>query len=59
MAGPDDPASSLLDQAPLAGALLAVVVASGRVIGMVTADDIGRLVQQSMLREKATPSRAD
>jgi Zn-dependent protease len=55
IAGPDDPASSLLDQAPLAGALLAVVVMSGHVIGMVTADDIDRLVQQNMLREKATP----
>jgi Zn-dependent protease len=49
-AGPDDPASSLVGRAPLANALLAVVVAGGRIIGMVTTEDVARLVQQSMLR---------
>jgi hypothetical protein len=44
---------------PLAGALLAVVVADRRVVGMVTTDDLGRLVQQSMLRARGTPSPVD
>jgi hypothetical protein len=36
------------------------VVTNGRVVGMVTADDLGRLVQQSMLRAKdAPPTRVD
>jgi Zn-dependent protease len=54
-AAAEDPASSLIDRRPLAGALLAVVVTNGRVAGMVTAEDLGRLVQQSMLRERAAP----
>jgi CBS domain-containing protein len=55
-ADPDDPVASLVGRIPLAGALLAVVVANGRVVGMVTADDLGRLIQQSMLRARPTPS---
>jgi Zn-dependent protease len=54
-AAPDDPVSSLLGRPPIAGAVLAVVVTNGRVVGMVTADDLGRLVQQSMLRAKDAP----
>ena len=59
MAVPDDPVSSLVGRMPLAGALLAVVVADRHVVGMVTTDDLGRLVQQSMLRARSTPSPAD
>jgi Zn-dependent protease/CBS domain-containing protein len=56
-----DPASSLLDRRPLAGTLLAVVVtrevvAQGKVVGMVTTDDLRRLVQQSRLRHTMAPS---
>jgi Zn-dependent protease len=58
-AAPDDPVSSLVGRPAIAGALLAVVTANGRVVGMVTADDLGRLVQQSMLRAKNTPSPVD
>ncbi|MDN3355170.1 site-2 protease family protein [Actinomadura sp. DC4] len=54
-AGPDDPVSSLVGRAPLANALLAVVVADGRVVGMVTTEDVDRLVQQSMLRAGGPP----
>jgi Zn-dependent protease len=58
-AGPDDPVSSLIGRAPLANELLAVVVAGDRVVGMVTTDDLGRLVQQSMLRAWRTPPPVD
>lgn len=57
--GPDAPATCLLEHMPLAGALLAVVTANGRVTGMVTAEDLGRLVQQRALRDRSTPSPAD
>ena len=53
---PDDPVASLVERMPLAGALLAVVVTDGRVVGMVTVDDLGRLIQQSMLRARSSPS---
>jgi CBS domain-containing protein len=56
---PDDPASSLLDRPPLAGVLLAVVVAHGSVVGMVTTDDLGRLVQQRRMRRRLSSSPAD
>jgi Zn-dependent protease len=59
-AGPDDPVASLADRPPLAGTLLAVVVAGHHVVGLVTADDVGRLVQQSVLRAgHAPPSPVD
>jgi Zn-dependent protease len=59
-AAPDDPVSSLLGRPPIAGEMLAVVVTNGRVVGMITADDLRRLVQQSMLRAKdARPSHVD
>ena len=57
--GPDDPATSLLGRPPLAGTLLAVVVIGDRVVGMVTTDDLGRLVQQSVLRARSVPSPVD
>jgi Zn-dependent protease len=59
IADPDDPVTSLVGRMPLAGALLAVVVAGGRVVGMVTTDDLNRLVQQSLLRARSTPSPVD
>jgi Zn-dependent protease len=54
--GPDDPVSCLLDRPPVGGVLLAVVVADHRVVGMVTADDLGRLVRQRMLHDRSAPS---
>jgi Zn-dependent protease len=56
VAGPDDPAASLAGRMPVAGALLAVVETGGRVVGMVTVDDLGRLVRQNLLRSRSTPS---
>lgn len=56
VAGPDDPVASLIGRVPLAGALLAVVVTNGHVVGMVTADDLARLIQQSTLRARSAPS---
>jgi hypothetical protein len=58
-AEPDDPVSSLTGRRPLAGMLLAVVVTGHRVVGTVTTDDVGRLVQQSMLRAGYAPSPVD
>ncbi len=54
--GPDDLASCLLERPPVGGALLAVVVTNRRVVGMVTTDDLARLVRQSLLRERSAPS---
>lgn len=56
VADPDDPVTSLIGRQPLAGTLLAVVTSDARVVGMVTADDLGRLVQQSMLRARSVPA---
>jgi Zn-dependent protease len=57
---PDDTVASLAGRPPLAGVLLAVVVTNRHVIGMVTVDDLARLVQQSMLRAKCSfPSPVD
>jgi Zn-dependent protease len=57
LAAPEDPAAPLAARMPLAGTVLAVVVADRRVVGMVTTDDLGRLVQQSRLRSKYAPRR--
>lgn len=59
VAGPDEPAASLAGRMPVAGALLAVVVTGGRVVGMVTVDDLARLVRQNTLRGRSTPSPVD
>ncbi len=59
LALPEDPAESLLGRPPLAGGVLAIVAAHGRVVGMVTADDLGHLARQADLRRRATPSHAD
>ncbi len=53
---PDDPASCLLRRPPVGGALVAVAVSGGRVAGLVTVDDLARLVRQSALREKGASS---
>jgi hypothetical protein len=58
-AEPDDSVSSLTGRRPLAGMLLAIVVAGHHVVGTVTTDDVGRLVQQSMLRAGRAPSHVD
>jgi Zn-dependent protease len=55
---PEEPASVLLGRPPLAGVLLAVVVTDGHVVGMVTTDDLNRLIKQSRLRNTITPSPA-
>jgi Zn-dependent protease len=55
---PEEPASTLLDRRPLAGTLVAVVARDGHVVGLVTTDDLRRLLRQSRLRGKAAPSAA-
>lgn len=42
---PDTPVASFLDRAPLAGVLVAVVVDTGVIAGIITVDDLRRLVQ--------------
>jgi Zn-dependent protease len=53
---PDDPASCLLRRPPIGGAVVAVAVSGGHVAGLVTVDDLTRLVRQSALREKGATS---
>jgi CBS domain-containing protein len=52
-AAPSDPAASLAIHVPLGGQVAAVVLADGRVTGMVTASDL----QQAMRRRKLTTTR--
>lgn len=56
----DVPAEELFERVPLAGGLVAVVVDGGRIIGMVTTDDLSHAVQRSRLlhdhRMPATPT---
>jgi CBS domain-containing protein len=47
---PDTPAAELFTRRPLAGGLIAIVRDDGRVIGMVTSDDLARTVQRGLLR---------
>lgn len=49
IAGPDDQLIEVLQRRPLAGAVLAVVV-EGHVVGMVTTDDVHRMVQLRRLQ---------
>jgi Zn-dependent protease len=51
---PDEPAVRILDIPPSLGDLVAVVVESDHVIGMVTSVDLARILQQSLLRGTAT-----
>jgi Zn-dependent protease len=46
---PDDPAASLFSRRPIAGELAAVVLSAGRVIGMVTTDDLRRTLRLAPL----------
>lgn len=52
LADPEDPVTSLLGRPPLAGAVLAVVVSYGRVVGMITTEDLAWLIRQSRLRQR-------
>lgn len=56
LAGPDDPAAPLLTRRPLAGELTAVVLAEGRIIGLVTVDHLQRMIRRMALR--AEPAHA-
>ncbi|WP_067176490.1 site-2 protease family protein [Microtetraspora niveoalba] len=47
--GPDDDAAALLER-PASGGLAAVVTEEGRVAGMVTAQDVARMVRLALLR---------
>jgi Zn-dependent protease len=58
VADPEDPVTSLLGRPPLAGAVLAVVVSHGRVVGMITTEDLDWLIRQSRLRQRAPSSAA-
>ncbi|MFG2006821.1 site-2 protease family protein [Spirillospora sp. NPDC048911] len=51
---PDDPAAPLLTRMPVGSELISVVVADGRVVGMVTTEDLQRLVQREGLRKTVT-----
>jgi Zn-dependent protease/CBS domain-containing protein len=52
LADPEDPVASLLGRPPLAGAVLAVVVSYGRVVGMITTEDLAWLIRQARLRQR-------
>jgi Zn-dependent protease len=49
LAAPADPAAPLLTRRPLAGEVMAVVLAQGRVVGLVTVADIGQAVNRASL----------
>jgi CBS domain-containing protein len=53
LTGPDDPVAPLLDRRAIAGELAALVLTDGRIVGLVSADDLARAVRQSRLRETA------
>jgi CBS domain-containing protein len=55
LAAPADPAAALLARHPLGGEVLAVVLADGRIVGMVT---IGDLRQAVRWRSLAAPKGA-
>ena len=46
VAAPEDPAGPLLTRRPLGGEVMAVVLADGQVVGMVTADDLRQAVRR-------------
>lgn len=50
LAAPDDPAAPLLNRPPLGGEVVAVVLAHGQVVGLVTADELNWVVQRARLR---------
>jgi len=53
-AAPGDPARSILDRPPLAGEVAAVVLAQGRVVGLVTTRDLDWRIRRA--RMGARPS---
>ncbi|MGE5135935.1 MAG: site-2 protease family protein [Gemmatimonadota bacterium] len=56
LAGPDDPAAPLLGRRPLAGELSAIVTDEGRIVGLVTVENLRRVVRRAALR--AEPAHA-
>lgn len=58
VAAPEDQVTSLLGRAPVARTVLAVVVSGGRVVGMVTTEDLAWLMRQSTLRRRASTPAA-
>lgn len=58
LADPEDPVTSLLGRPPIAGMVLAVVVSYGRVVGMVTIEDLEWLIRRSRLPRRAPSSAA-
>jgi Zn-dependent protease len=52
VARPDDPARSLITQPPLDRELAAVVVTEGRIIGLVTTENLSRAIQRARLRPR-------
>lgn len=50
LAGPDDRASRLLTHPPLERALAAVVTDGGRIVGLVTVDNLRRVIERAQLR---------
>ena len=48
-AWPADPVGPLLGRPPLEGAIMAVVLTDGRVVGMVMADDFRQAVRRRLL----------
>ncbi|MQA03348.1 MAG: hypothetical protein GEV07_11690 [Streptosporangiales bacterium] len=53
---PDTPVASLVGRPPLAGALVAVVVDAGVLVGIITTDDLRRFVHLRQLQRLATPA---
>lgn len=46
---PEDPAAQVMMRTPVAGRLIAVVMDGGRLVGMVTTDDLQRTMQRGLL----------
>jgi CBS-domain-containing membrane protein len=59
LAAPGDPAAPLLTRSPLGGEVTAVVAEQGRVVGLVTARDLGQAVRRAIQRGPAWHGPAD
>ena len=58
--GPDDPATVLLERPALGGEVIALVVDTGRVVGMLTTLDVARLMRQARLGHgRVQPGRTE
>lgn len=53
LVGPDEEAAVLLTKPTLPGRVVAVVTDEGRVVGLVTGEDVNRALRQAMLRQPA------